>query len=407
MIFRRRGAVVTLALAVVVSGCAAGAQDTGSDSATASASNTAAVDWATPTNPNPMSAPDAQRYEAAAAAAYAGIAAQVPGVWVGVWHPDQGRTAIALGTAVEPDTAAQPGDISRIGSITKTFTATAVLQQVDQGTLALDDTIGEVLPDLAASYGGIAEVTVRQLLNMSSGLPDYTANEEFWAAFAANPTKTWTTDEILAFALGEPASPPGSAAYCNTNYVILGSMLEGVTGKPASETVSAVAAQAGLSRSALTPPADNAMPNPHNHGYLTASGAQQFSSLGGTVPPGNDVTEWTVSMSGTAGAMYSTVDDLMSWAATGMGTSLLSPAMAQARLTSTSELAPGEFYGLGIGITDTWLAHSGAVNGWMSDIRLDRTTGAVIVTLVNVEGGLEVAAPVIEAMRTQLAGNPG
>ncbi|MDQ1245945.1 MAG: D-alanyl-D-alanine carboxypeptidase [Actinomycetota bacterium] len=349
-----------------------------------------------------MSAADAQAYQGAAGAAFAPVAAQVPGMWVGVWQPEQGRTSFALGEAVKPGTAAQAGDVGRIGSLTKTFTATAVLQQVERGTLALDDTIADVLPELAATYPDIAAVTVRQLLNMSSGLPDYTADADFWREFLTDPTRVWTLDDVLTVALVKPASAAGTPAYCNTNYIVLGAMLEKVTGKTASEIVNAVVEQAGLGRTALTPPPDNAMPNPHSNGYLSPTIAAQFTSLGATIPPNNDVTNWTVSMSGTAGAMYSTVDDLLTWAGTGMGTSMLTPAMADARLTDTSELAPGEFYGLGIGITDRWLAHSGAINGWMSDMRVDRRTGAVVVTLVNIEGGLEPAKPVIDAMVAQL-----
>jgi D-alanyl-D-alanine carboxypeptidase len=282
-----------------------------------------------------------------------------------------------------------------------------VLQQIDQGTLALDDTITDVLPDLATSYPDIATVTVEQLLNMSSGLPNYTDDPAFWTTFVTDPTKPWSLDDILAAALTKPTSPPGTAAYCNTNYIVLGAMLEQVTGKPAAEVITAVAQQAGLRQTALTAPADNTMPAPHSDGYLTATSAQQLTSLGGTIPPNNNVTDWTVSMSGTAGAMYATVDDLLTWAATGMGTSLLSPAMAEARLTNSTELAPGEYYGLGVGVTDTWLAHTGAVNGWMSDVRLDRQTGAVVVTLVNIEGGLEQAKPVIDEVVSLLGEDQG
>lgn len=396
------------ASALVLTSCAdttGGSAESSGAGASASAASPAA--WVAPTNAAAMSAADASTYEATAAAAYAPIAGQVPGLWMGVWHPTQGRTSFALGLAAKPDTAAQTADTSRIGSVTKTFTATAVLQQVEQGTLALDDTIADVLPDLAAAHPDIAPVTVTQLLNMSSGLPNYTEDPDFWRTFLADPTKAWSLDDILAVALAQPVKPPGTAAYCNTNYIVLGSMLEKVTGKTASELVTAVAVEAGLTTTALTAPADNAMPAPHSDGYISEAMAGQFAQLGGTIPPGNNVTDWTVSMAGPAGAMYATIDDMLTWAGTGLGTSLLTPAMAEARLTNSTELADRERYGLGIGITDTWLVHSGAVNGWMSDVRLDRTTGAAVVTLVNVEGGLEVAQPVIEAMRTQLADSPG
>ena len=95
------------------------------------------------------------------------------GMWIAVSDPERGHWTAALGNAAAGGPPATLADHSQIGSVTKTFTATAILQQVAAGTLSLDDTVQQVLPDVATTYPPTAALTVRQLLNMSSGLPDY------------------------------------------------------------------------------------------------------------------------------------------------------------------------------------------------------------------------------------------
>ena len=95
------------------------------------------------------------------------------GLWIGVWHPDKGFHLEAYGDAVKDSEPATIDQHGRIGSVTKTFTTTAILQQVAEGNLSLDATISDVLPDLATEYPDIADVTVRQLAGMRSPIQDY------------------------------------------------------------------------------------------------------------------------------------------------------------------------------------------------------------------------------------------
>lgn len=140
-----------------------------------------------------------------------------------------------------------PGDAFRIASITKTFTAVVVMQLVSEGQIALDDWMIEHLPtalhDLVdavhvfegTSYG--RQITIRQLLRHSSGLIDYASQEQFFAEIIADPSKPWTPRRFLegAIAWGAPHFAPDSGymyAYSDTGYVLLGAIIENVTGLP-------------------------------------------------------------------------------------------------------------------------------------------------------------------------------
>ncbi|MFM2437272.1 MAG: hypothetical protein RLZ55_78, partial [Actinomycetota bacterium] len=165
---RRFKLVPAVAAALLAAACSSGAEGGPAQSSASLWSGAA------PTS-KPMSAADVAAMDAAAATSMAAAAGQqgAPGMWIGVWDPTRGWHIGAYGSAVEGGAKATDGDHSRIGSLTKTFTATAVLQQVAAGKMSLGDTIGAVLPDLAADYPAVAGVTVEQLLGMTSGIPDY------------------------------------------------------------------------------------------------------------------------------------------------------------------------------------------------------------------------------------------
>ena len=127
---------------------------------------------------------------------------------------------------VENERHATPETIYRVGSITKQFTAAAVMQLVDDGRIDLDASVTEYLPDFTA-YSG---VTVQQLLNHTSGIKNYTSLEDWWAALGVEMTPRRLTE----FFLGWPSDfEPGSRfSYTNSGYVLLGMVLEEATGRP-------------------------------------------------------------------------------------------------------------------------------------------------------------------------------
>jgi D-alanyl-D-alanine carboxypeptidase len=118
--------------------------------------------------------------------------------------------------------AATVDDHSRIGSVTKTFTAVAVLEQVEAGELNLADTIEDVLPDLAEQYPDLAAITVDQLLGMRSGIPDYANTGIVIGPVVEDPTMVWTADEMIGAVMAAGGlQPPGTGGYSTTNYIIL------------------------------------------------------------------------------------------------------------------------------------------------------------------------------------------
>lgn len=311
----------------------------------------------------------------------------LPGLWVGIWDPARGYATRAYGKAAIDGQAATPEDHGRIGSVTKTFTVTAILQQVAAGTLALDDTVAKILPDLAAAHPAIADITVSQLAGMQSGIPDYANTGVVLQGVVADPTRVWTATDLIDAALTLPLQPPGTGGYSTTNTQILGLMLEQRTGMPVESVIADLLAQAGLTQSALRPGTDSSMPAPSSRGYVNAPGVASLTEVGVEVPTGTDVTDWTASWGGAGGGMYSTVADLGAWAATGLGSSLLPEELASQRLAFAP--IPGGRYGLGLfDWGGGWVGHTGQIIGWESLVGYNTGTGAAIVIMVNETGSL-------------------
>ncbi len=135
-------------------------------------------------------------------------------------------TEVAAGTqTVDPTSAPVDLDVPwNIGSATKTFVAVVVLQLADEGAIDLDDGIDGFFPDLADAE----RITPRQLLQHTSGLNDY----KDLPAVVADAQREWTTSELIAVAeaAGRVGEPGGPYHYSNTNYVVLGEIIEQVTG---------------------------------------------------------------------------------------------------------------------------------------------------------------------------------
>ena len=123
------------------------------------------------------------------------------------------------------------GDRFRIGSLTKTFTATVVLQLAGEGRLGLDDTVERWLPGLVP---GGERITVRQLLNHTSGLFNYTDDEQVLEGMLSDRRRAWSPRELVAIGTAHPPTfAPGTRwAYSNTGYIVLGLIAEAVDGRP-------------------------------------------------------------------------------------------------------------------------------------------------------------------------------
>lgn len=344
-----------------------------------------------------MSAEAATAVDAVAQSLFDSVvpAGELPGMWIGVWDPAEGVFMAAYGEAVLGETEATVEDHSYIGSATKTFTATVILELVAAGELSLDDTVADVVPDLAEQFPDTAGVTVEQLLGMHSGIPEYANTGVVLQKVVDDPATDLTIEEIIGMTVDAAGvEAPGAGLYSSTNYLILGEMIEAVVGQPAEEVITDLAQRTGLDNTALQAPGNNEMPDPSSHGYINSAGVGSLAAVGIDAAAGTDVTDWTVSWGQAAGGAYSTVADLGIWAGTGLGTALLPVELGEQRLQSSTIVADPDTgatleYGLGIiDFGNGWIGHSGQIIGWESLVLYNVTSGAAFVGLVNETGSL-------------------
>ncbi|MFD5149140.1 serine hydrolase domain-containing protein [Streptomyces sp. NPDC058401] len=277
---------------------------------------------------------------------------KVPGVTVGLWAPGKGSYVKSFGVADKATGAPMTPDLGvRIGSETKTFTVTALLQLVDQGKLSLDDPIGKYI-------GGVPNgnrITLRELAGMRSGLFNYSEDPGFDKEL--NGTSTFTPQQLLDISFKHPVNfePGAKFEYSNTNLILLGLLVEKITGRPLQEVIAQdVVKPAGLSERTLLA-TGTTFPEPHAHGYTN-------DLPGGKIV---DATNFDPSWAWAAGAMASDLQDLRSWAKTLATGTLLTPATQAQRLkTQPIGIIPGDGYGLGIFNVQGWLGHNGSLPGY-------------------------------------------
>ncbi|MGI5340659.1 serine hydrolase domain-containing protein [Streptomyces sp. CA-181903] len=284
----------------------------------------------------------------------------IGGPGAGLYAGDRtGSWSLSAGTGTNgANKPVQPGDHFRVGSQTKTFTAVAVLRLVDEGKVDLDTAIERYLPGVVDGngYDGNA-ITVRHLLQHTSGIPTNTPNPQ------AEPDGTYTLAALVRDGLSHaPAFPPGTSfQYSNTNYEILGMLIEKVTGMPVGDVItSRVIQPLGLTETRYPKPGDRSLAEPAVHGYR-----------GVRVGPFFHWTDVTASLEPSlfhsAGAMTSTESDLAAFYQALVDGKLLSQASLEAMETPGAH-AP---YGLGLdrlplpcgGVA---FGHMGGVPGYLS-----------------------------------------
>src|SRR4028119_1681900 len=193
---------------------------------------------------------------------------RVPGALVYVDVPGEGTWSQAFGTGnIEGDTPITPDDHFRIGSNTKTFTGTVVLQLVDEGKLRLDDPVSKYQPEVPNGKN----ITIRELLNMSSGLFSYSEDKGFNQTLDSDPHKVWEPEELVSIGLRhKPVFPPGKGFYySNTNFVLLGMIVEELTGRPLEEAYEErIFEPLGMTQTSLPERTSAAIPDPHAQGYM-------------------------------------------------------------------------------------------------------------------------------------------
>ncbi|MFD6966719.1 serine hydrolase domain-containing protein [Streptomyces sp. NPDC059949] len=297
--------------------------------------------------------------------------AGIPGLNVGVWIPGRGAYARSFGVADKKTGAPMKTDLyARIGSVTKPFTVTAVLQLVDQGKVGLDDPISRYVTGVP----GGENVTVRQLAEMRSGLFNYTEDEKWLAGLKADPHRAYVPRRLLDIAFSHPPNfkPDAKWQYSNTNTILLGMLVEKVSGQSLGDFLQEhVFTPLKLNSTSL--PTDSVVPDPHAHGYSS------FTPDGSVT----DATNWNPSWGWAAGAIISNLDDLRTWAPALVDGRLLSKKTQAERLRTLPTGFPEISYGLGILNTNGWLGHNGEIPGYESiaaQLPAEKASLVVLVT---------------------------
>jgi D-alanyl-D-alanine carboxypeptidase len=331
-------------------------------------------------------------------------ASGMPGVIVALWVPGEDEWVATRGVSdLDSNEPMDRANQSKIGSITKTIVGTVALQVIGDGEagLTLDDTIDQWYPEFPLAN----EITVRMLMNMSSGIGG--PGQAQIDRICADPYSTITPDEVIGIGASTPreAYAPGEGfAYSGFNTFLLGRILEHTTGTDLATLIDEhLMEPLGMTRSRFAP--DAVLAEPFNRGY---SG---FCPL---LPQPTDTTDWTNHESWAAGAMLSTIDDLHTWGlALGEGYGLI-PELRAARI---DDLAPGTTaegygYGLGVGVhidPDSGclldVSHSGAEPGYGAHVQYFAGSGAVLALIGNGDGGtgeefakvLQPLLPVLQA----------
>ena len=304
----------------------------------------------------------------------------VPGV-IGLAR--RGDKVVAAASGAADLAAGRPmavGDRVRAGSITKTMVATVVLQLAAEHRLHLGDSVARWLPGLVP--GGQA-ITVRELLQHTSGIYNFTDDPGFLKAVEADPARVWQPRALIRIAVAHPPLfPPGAAfAYSNTEYLLLGLVIERASGHTLTgELRDRIFAPLRMRHTTLpftqvTPPA------PYAHGYL-------LHQPGASGPL--DVTQVSPSWAWAAGGVVSTVGDLARFYTALLSGHLLPPPLLHQMLTAVPiPTAPGSRYGLGIFSVRTpcgtaW-GHNGDFPGYYSNAFTTRGGGRQAIVLVNAD----------------------
>lgn len=297
---------------------------------------------------------------------------EVPGGAVEVCVPGYQDWATAQGVAdVDAGTVMTTDMYWPLRSVTKSYTVTLLLQLVDQGKVSLDDTIDQWIEGVPNGD----QVTLRQLADMSSGLPEYTTPG--WIKdYVADPQRVFTPQELIDYALAEPAQfPPGARkVYTNTNTVMLGEVVAQEHGQPFEQVISEQILQPlGLGQTRYETAVDD-WPGPHPTGYQPDEDGQLQAA-------DNNFTTLAA-----AGAMTSTLADMCRWGdALGEGV-LLKPETQQARVVG-QPLAKGpeyDVYGQGIGTIEGWVGHTGEGFGHTVLVMHNPQSGATVAVGMNI-----------------------
>lgn len=312
----------------------------------------------------------------------------IPGALVGVWIPGEGNLIIEQGVSdIDTNKAIEKKDHVRIGSVTKSFTVTVILQLVEEGKISLDDPLSKFFPEIQNS-----EATVRDLANMRSGIFNYTEDNNFILELIEDLLREWSPQELVDVAdRNAPYFPPdGGWHYSNTNTIILGMIIEQITGNFIGDEIQKrIIEPLGLGGTIY--PVSPDIPSPFSRGYLD-------------LPAGfTDVTLSSPSSSAGSGAMISKLKDLRRWGEALGTASLIDNELHQEQINSLTHIVfkpcqdndpdrekrscpEYDKYGIGLGEINGWIGHTGEGIGYTLLVMYKPENGSVVVIIMNRSG---------------------
>jgi len=325
-------------------------------------------------------------------------AGKFPGATLGVVLPDGESFGLATGYSDRAvRTPMKPNDRMLAGSVGKTFAAATALQLVKEGRIGLDDKVEKYLggEPWFARLPNAKDITVRQLMNHTSGLVRYEFKPQFTKDLTANPEKAWTPAELVAYLLDEkrPFEAGKGWDYSDTNYIVLGMIIEKVTGRKFYDEAS---------RRLLKPlklkdtiPQDGLKLKGVVQGY--AGPNNPFGGKDAMIQEGrftiNPQFEWT------GGGFASTAQDLARWAKMMYEGRAYSPDLLPEVLDGVSAPMLGREtrYGLGVIVRKTQAGtsygHSGFFPGYMTDMMYFPDSKIAIAVQVNTSVGRDLGKP--------------
>ena len=305
---------------------------------------------------------------------------KAPGLLLGIWQDDKEPYILTKGySSLIPKKKINAEDTFRIGSMTKTFTATVILQLVDEKLLSLDDKLSKYI----TTVPNADKITIRQLLNMTSGVPDAFANKTFSNWVTRTPETPRSPYDIYYFtATGKPQFEPGKECiYSNSNYFILGLIIEQLTNKTPRQAITERVIDKLNLKHTFYPVTTN-MPKPYMKGY--------FMGTDGKIAEAKPVSP---SITGTTGAMISNMEDMALYVKTLYNGSLISKEMNAERqkwnrISGMTEIySNGSLvvysYGLGLFNIGGGIGHGGMVNGYSCGAYYFPEKDTTIVMVIN------------------------
>jgi D-alanyl-D-alanine carboxypeptidase len=298
----------------------------------------------------------------------------VPGVLVGVWDSAGGSYVHAYGSAdLATHRALTPADHFRVGSNTKTFVISVLLQLVDEGKLHLDDPLSKFA--LGVTIPNAEHITIRELCEMRSGLFEAYDTPEI-DPLKVTGEMTFDPRTLVGWAVKQkPHFPPGTAYnYSNTNYLILGLVIESVTKDSVADQIrTRLLVPFDLAQTSY--PETQAMPKPWAHGYGLGP-HRDWEDVSNTIP---------VSLMGAAGEIISDVADMKRWVSLYV-TGKTNAAATQRERLDCIPIGQGNLaFGLGIGCSAGWYGYTGGLPGYNTAGYYFPSSGVTIIAWVTLQ----------------------